>query len=154
MKNLKEFNAEVNIFDICKLCESVIRFTDDLNELYNALSKDINKFVNEAGVESLHEDVSNFNRLMYVTTGKSVDGRICRLPASADAFYKVKQLQSATHELGLLVDCFVKEADKFIDFLYDNDAFEFKEEKADELSSLVCSLSLSFATFRSWVRKL
>ena len=152
MKNLKEFNAEVNIFDICKLCESVIRFTDDLNELYNALSKDINKFVNEAGVESLHEDISNFNRLMYVTTGKSVDGRICRLPASADAFYKVKQLQSATHELGLLVDCFVKEVDKFIDWLYDNDAFD--EEKADELSSLVCSLSLNFATFRSWVRKL
>ena len=150
MKNLKEFNAEINIFDICKLCESVIRFTDDLNELYNALSKDINKFVNEAGVESLHEDISNFNRLMYVTTGKSVDPAIHRL-----GFYKVKELQSATSRLALLIKYFNKEVDKFIDFLYENEAFDiFDEDKADELSSLSCSLSLSFATFRSWVRKL
>lgn len=149
MKNLKEFNAEVNIFDICKLCEAVIRFTDDLNELYNALSKDINKFVNEAGVESLHEDISNFNRLVYVTTGKSVDPAIHRL-----GFYKVEELQSATSRLSLLIKYFNKEIDKFIDFLYDNDAFEFDEEKADELSSLACGLALSFATFRSWVRKL
>ena len=150
MKNLKEFNAEVNIFDICKLCESVIRFTDDLNELYNALSKDINKFVNEAGVESLHEDISNFNRLMYVTAGKSVDPAIHRL-----GFYKVKELQSATSRLALLIKYFNKEVDKFIDFLYENEAFDiFDEDKADELSSLVCSLNLSFNTFRSWVRKL
>lgn len=150
MKNLKEFNAEVNIFDICKLCESVIRFTDDLNELYNALSKDINKFVNEAGVESLHEDISNFNRLMYVTTGKSVDPAIHRL-----GFYKVKELQSATSRLALLIKYFNKEVDKFIDFLYENEAFDiFDEDKADELSSLSCSLSLSFVTFYSWVRKL
>ena len=150
MKNLKEFNAEVNIFDMCKICESVIRFTDDLNELYNALSKDINKFVNEAGVESLHEDISNFNRLMYVTTGKSVDPAIHRL-----GFYKVKELQSSTSRLGLLIKYFNKEVDKFIDFLYENEAFDiFDEDKADELSSLVCSLSLNFATFRSWVRKL
>ena len=150
MKNLKEFNAGVNIFDICKLCESVIRFTDDLNKLYNALSKDINKFVNEAGVESLHEDISNFNRLMYVTTGKSVDPAIHRL-----GFYKVKKLQSATSRLALLIKYFNKEVDKFIDFLYENEAFDiFDEDKADELSSLSCSLSLSFVTFHSWVRKL
>ena len=152
MKNLAEnrFDAEVNIFDICKLCESVIRFTDDLNELYNVLSKDINKFVNEAGVESLHEDISNFNRLMYVTTGKSVDPAIHRL-----GFYKVKELQSATSRLALLIKYFNKEVDKFIDFLYENEAFDiFDEDKADELSSLSCSLSLSFATFNSWVRKL
>ena len=150
MKNLKEFNAEVNIFDVCKLYESVIRFTDDLNELYNALSKDINKFVNEAGVESLHEDISNFNRLMYVTTGKSVDPAIHRL-----GFYKVKELQSATSRLALLIKYFNKEVDKFIDFLYENEAFDiFDEDKADELSSLSCSLSLSFANFHSWVRKL
>ena len=150
MKNLKEFSAEVNIFDICKLCESVIRFTDDLNELYNALSKDINKFVNEAGVESLHEDISNFNRLMYVSTGKSVDPAIHRL-----GFYKVKELQSATSRLALLIKYFNKEVDKFIDFLYENEAFDiFDEDKADELSSLSCSLSLSFANFHSWVRKL
>ena len=150
MKNLNEFNDEVNIFDICKLCESVIRFTDDLNELYNALSKDINKFVDEAGVESLHEDISNFNRLMYVTTGKSVDPAIHRL-----GFYKVKELQSATSRLALLIKYFNKKVDKFIDFLYENEAFDiFDEDKANELSSLSCSLSLSFATFRSWVRKL
>ena len=152
MKNLEEnkFDAEVNIFDICKLCESVIRFTDDLDELYNALSKDINKFVNEAGVESLHEDISNFNRLMYVTTGKSVDPAIHRL-----GFYKVKELQSATSRLALLIKYFNKEVDKFIDFLYENEAFDiFDEDKADELSSLSCSLSLSFVTFHSWVRKL
>ena len=148
MKNLKEFNVEVNIFDICKLCESVIRFTDDLNELYNALSKDINKFVNEA--ESLHEDISNFNRLVYVTTGKSVDPAIHRL-----GFYKVKELQSATSRLALLIKYFNKEVDKFIDFLYENEAFDiFDEDKADELSSLSCSLSLSFVAFRSWVQKI
>lgn len=151
MKNLKEnkFDAEVNIFDIYKLYESVIRFTDDLKKSYNILSKDINKFVKI--FPDVRKHINEFKKLAYVITGKSVDSRICRLPASADA---LKQLQSATHELGLLVDCFVKEADKFIDFLYDNDAFEFNEEKADELSSLVCSLSLSFATFNSWVRKL
>lgn len=152
MKNLKEnkFDAEVNIFDIYQLCESVIRFTDDLKKSYNILSKDINKFVKI--FPDVRKHINEFKRLAYVITGKSVDGRIS---ASADAFYKVKQLQSATHELGLLVDCFVKEVDKFIDWLYDNDVFDkFNEEKADELSSLVCSLSLSFATFRSWVRKL
>lgn len=152
MKNLNEnkFDAEVNIFDIYQLYESVIRFIDDLNELYNALSKDINKFVNEAGVESLHEDISNFNRLMYVTTGKSVDPAIHRL-----GFYKVKELQSATSRLALLIKYFNKEVDKFIDFLYENEAFDiFDEDKADELSSLSCSLSLSFVTFHSWVRKL
>lgn len=143
MKNLKEnkFDAEVNIFDIYQLYESVIRFIDDLKKSYNILSKDINK------LPDVRKHINEFTKLAYVITGKSVDGRI----SSADA---LKQLQSATHELGLLVDSFVKEADKFIDFLYDNDAFEFKEEKADELSSLVCSLSLSFATFSSWVRKL
>lgn len=150
MKNLKEFNAEVNIFDICKLCESVIRLADDLNELYNALSKDISKFANEAGVESLHEDISNFNRLVYVTTGKSVDPAIHRL-----GFYRVKELQSATSRLALLIKYFNKEVDKFIDFLYENEAFDiFDEDKTDELSSLSCSLSLSFVTFYSWVRKL
>ena len=155
MKNLKEnkFDAEVNIFDIYQLYESVIRFTDDLKKSYNVLSKDINKFVKI--FPDVHKHINEFTKLAYVITGKSVDGRICRLPASADAFYKVKQLQSATHELGLFVDCFVKEVDKFIDWLYDNDVFDkFDEEKADELSSLVCSLNLSFATFRSWVRKL
>ena len=150
MKNLKEFNAEVNIFDICKLCESVIRFTADLNESYNALSKDINKFVNEAGVESLHEDISNFNRLMYVTTGKSVDPAIHRL-----CFYNVKYLQPATSRLALFIKYFDKEVDKFIDFLYENEEFDmFDEDKADELSSLSCSLSLSFVAFRSWVQKI
>lgn len=152
MKNLEEnkFDAEVNIFDIYQLHESVIRFTDDLNELYNALSKDINKFVNEAGVESLHEEISNFNRLMYVTTGKSVDPAIHRL-----GFYKVKELQSATSRLASLIKYFNKEVDKFIDWLYDNEAFDiFDEDKADELSSLSCSLSLSFVTFRSWVQKI
>ena len=152
MKNLKEnkFDAEVNIFDTCKICESVIRFTDDLNELYNALSKDINKFVNEAGVESLHEDISNFNRLMYVTTGKSVDPAIHRL-----GFYKVKELQSATSRLALLIKYFNKEVDKFIDFIYENEAFDiFDEDKADELSSLSCSLGLIFVAFRSWVQKI
>ena len=152
MKNLEEnkFDAEVNIFDIYQLHESVIRFTDDLNELYNALSKDINKFVNEAGVESLHEEISNFNRLMYVTTGKSVDPAIHRL-----GFYKVKELQSANSRLASLIKYFNKEVDKFIDWLYDNEAFDiFDEDKADELSSLSCSLSLSFVTFRSWVQKI
>lgn len=152
MKNLEEnkFDAEVNIFDIYQLHESVIRFTDDLNELYNALSKDINKFVNEAGVESLHEEISNFNRLMYVTTGKSVDPAIHRL-----GFYKVKELQSATSRLASLIKYFNKEVDKFIDWLYDNEAFDiFDEDKADELSSLSCSLGLSFVTFRSWVQKI
>ena len=152
MKNLEEnkFDAEVNIFDIYQLHESVIRFTDDLNELYNALSKDINKFVNEAGVESLHEEISNFNRLMYVTTGKSVDPAIHRL-----GFYKVKELQSATSRLASLIKYFNKEVDKFIDWLYDNEAFDiFDEDKADELSSLSCSLSLSFVTFRSWIQKI
>ena len=152
MKNLEEnkFDAEVNIFDIYQLHESVIRFTDDLNELYNALSKDINKFVNEAGVESLHEEISNFNRLMCVTTGKSVDPAIHRL-----GFYKVKELQSATSRLASLIKYFNKEVDKFIDWLYDNEAFDiFDEDKADELSSLSCSLSLSFVTFRSWVQKI
>ena len=152
MKNLKEnkFDVEVNIFDIYQLYESVIRFTNDLKKSYNVLSKDINKFINEAGVESLHEDISNFNRLMYVTTGKSVDPAIHRL-----GFYKVKELQSATSRLALLIKYFNKEVDKFIDFLYENEAFDiFDEDKADELSSLVCSLSLNFATFLSWVRKL
>lgn len=152
MKNLKEnkFDTEVNIFDIYQLYESVIRFTDDLKKSYNILSKDINKFVKI--FPDVRKHINEFKKLAYVITGKSVDGRICRLPAPADV---LKQLQSATHELGLLVDCFVKEADKFIDFLYDNNVFDkFNEEKADELSSLVCSLSLSFATFRSWVRKL
>ena len=149
MKNLNEnkFDAEVNIFDIYRLCESVIRFTNDLKKSYNVLSKDINKFIKI--FPDVRKHIDEFTKLTYVITGKSVDGRICGLPATAD-----EQLQSATHELGLLVDCFVKEVDNFIDFLYDNDAFEFDEEKADELSSLVCSLSLSFATFRSWVRKL
>ena len=152
MKNLNEnkFDAEVNIFDIYRLCESVIRFTNDLKKSYNVLSKDINKFVNEAGVESLHEDISNFNRLMYVTTDKSVDPAIHRL-----GFYKVKELQSATSRLALLIKYFNKEVDKFIDFLYENEAFDiFDEDKADELSSLSCSLSLSFVAFRSWVQKI
>lgn len=146
MKNLNEnkFDAEVNIFDVCRLYESVIRFTDELKESYDVLSKDINKFIEV--FPDVRKHIDEFTKHI----GKFCDGRICRLPATA----KVKQLQSATHELGLLVDCFVKKVDKFIDFLYDNDAFEFDEEKADELSSLVCSLSLSFATFRSWVRKL
>ena len=150
MKNLKEnkFDAEVNIFDIYQLYESVIRFIDDLKKSYNILSKDINKFVKN--FPDVRKHIDEFTKLTYVITGKSVDGRICGLPATAD-----EQLQSATHELGLLVDCFVKEVDKFIDWLYDNDAFDkFDEEKADELSSLVCSLSLNFTTFCSWVRKL
>ena len=149
MKNLEnKFDVEVNLY------ESVIRFIDDLKKSYNVLSKDISKFVKI--FPGIRKHIYEFTKLAYVITGKSVDGRICRLPASADAFYKVKQLQSATHELGLLVDCFVKEVDKFIDWLYDNDAFDdkFDEEKADELSSLICSLSLSLAAFRSWVRKL
>ena len=155
MKNLNEnkFDAEVNIFDIHQLYESVIRFIDDLKKSYNVLSKDINKFVKN--FPDVRKHICEFTKLAYVITGKSVDGRICRLPDSADAFYKIKQLQSATHELDLLVDCFVKEVDKFIDWLYDNEAFDkFDEEKADELSSLSCSLSLSFASFHSWVRKL
>ena len=151
MKNLKE--NEVNIFDVYQLYESVIRFIDDLKKYYNVLSKDINKFVKI--FPEVNKHIYEFTKLAYVITGKSVDGRICRLPTSADAFYKVKQLQSATHELGLLVDCFVKEVDKFIDFLYENEAFDiFDEDKADELSSLSCSLSLSFVAFHSWVRKL
>ena len=155
MKNLKEnkFDVEVNIFDIYQLYESVIRFMDDLKKSYNVLSKDISKFVKI--FSDVRKHIYEFTKLAYVITGKSVDGRICRLPSSADAFYKVKQLQSATHELGLLVDCFVKEADKFIDFLYENEAFDiFDEDKADELSSLSCSLSLSFVAFRSWVQKI
>ena len=153
MKNLNEnkFDAEVNIFDICRLCESVIRFTNDLKKSYNVLRKDINKFIKI--FPDVRKHIDEFTKLVYAITGKSVDGRICGLPATADASF-TKQLQSATHELGLLVDCFVKEVDNFIDFLYDNDAFEFDEEKADELSSLVCSLRLRLATFRSWVRKL
>ena len=143
--NENKLNAEVNIFDVCRLCESVIRFTDELNKYYNVLSKDINKFIEV--FPDVRKHIDEFTKHI----GKFCGGRICRLPATA----KVKQLQSATHELGLLVDCFVKEVDKFIDFLYDNEAFDkFDEEKADELSSLVCSLSLSFANFHSWVRKL
>lgn len=144
MKNLNEnkFDAEVDIFDVCRLYESVIRFTDELKDV---LSKNINKFI------EVFPDVRKHTDEFTKQIGKFCDGRICRLPATA----KIKQLQSATHELGLLVDCFVKEGDKFIDWLYDNDVFDkFDEEKADELSSLVCSLSLNFATFRSWVRKL
>lgn len=147
MKNLNEnkFDAEVDIFDVCRLYESVIRFTDELKESYDALSKEINKFIEV--FPDVRKHIDEFTKHI----GQFCGGRICRLPATA----KVKQLQSATHELGLLVDCFVKEVDKFIDWLYDNDAFDkFDEEKADELSSLVCSLNLSFATFRSWVRKL
>lgn len=154
MKNLNEnkFDDEVNIFDIYRLCESVIRFTNDLKKSYNVLSKDINKFIKI--FPDVHKHIDEFTKLAYVITGKSVDGRICGLPATADASF-TKQLQSATHRLGLLVNYFVKEVDKFIDWLYDNDAFDkFDEEKADELSSLVCSLNLSFATFQSWVRKL
>ena len=154
MKNLNEnkFDDEVNIFDIYRLCESVIRFTNDLKKSYNVLSKDINKFIKI--FPDVHKHIDEFTKLAYVITGKSVDGRICGLPATADASF-TKQLQSATHRLGLLVNYFVKEVDKFIDWLYDNDAFDkFDEEKADELSSLVCSLKLSFATFRSGVRKL
>lgn len=154
MKNLNEnkFDAEVNIFDVCRLYESVIRFTGDLKKSYNVLSKDINKFIRI--FPDVRKHIYEFTKLAYVITDKSVDGRICGLPATADASF-TKQLQSATHELGLLVDYFVKEVDKFIDWLYDNEAFDkFDEEKADELSSLVCSLSLSFSTFRSWVRKL
>ena len=87
---------------------------------------------------------------MYVTTGKSVDPAIHRL-----GFYKVKELQSATSRLASLIKYFNKEVDKFIDWLYDNEAFDiFDEDKADELSSLSCSLSLSFVTFRSWVQKI
>lgn len=145
MKNLKEFNAEVDIFDVCRLYESVIRFTDELKESCDALSKDINKFIEV--LPDVRKHIDEFTKHI----GQFCDGRICRLPATA----KVKQLKSATHELGLLVDCFVKEVDKFIDFLYENEAFDiFDEDKADELSSLVCSLSLSFSTFRSWVRTL
>lgn len=145
MKNLKEFNAEVDIFDVCRLYESVIRFTDELKESYDALSKEINKFIEV--FPDVRKHIDEFTKHI----GQFCGGRICKLPATA----KVKQLQSATHELGLLVDCFVKEVDKFIDWLYDNDAFDkFDEEKADELSSLSCSLSLSFVTFYSWVRKL
>lgn len=136
MKNLNEnkFDAEVDIFDVCRLYESVIRFTDELKDV---LSKDINKFFPD-----VRKHIDEFTKHI----GQFRGGRICRLPATA----KVKQLKSATHELDKFIDFFVKEVDKFIDFLCDNDA----EEKADELSSLVCSLSLSFATFRSWVRKL
>lgn len=147
MKNLDEnkFDAEVNIFDVCRLYESVIRFTDELKGAYDALSKDINKFIEV--FPDVRKHIDEFTKHM----GKFCDGRICRLPATA----KVKKLKSATHELGLLVDCFVKEVDKFIDWLYDNDAFDkFEEEKADELSSLICSFSFKFATFRSQVRKL
>lgn len=147
MKNLneKKFDAEVNIFDVCRLYESAIRFTDELKESYDALSKDINKFIEV--FPDVRKHIDEFTKHI----GKFCDGRICRLPATA----KVKQLKSATHELGLLVDCFVKEVDKFIDFLYENEAFDiFDEDKADELSSLSCSLSLSFVTFRSQVRKL
>ena len=138
-------NAEVNIFDVCRLYESVIRFTDELKESYNVLRKDINKFIEV--FPDVRKHIDEFTK--YI--GKFCDGRICRLPATA----KVKQLKSTTHELGLFVGCFVKEVDKFIDWLYDNDAFDkFDEEKADELSSLVCSFDLSFAAFYSWVRKL
>ena len=154
MKNLNEnkFDAEVNIFDIYRLCESVIRFTNDLKKSYNVLSKDINKFIKI--FPDVRKHIDEFTKLVYVITGKSVDGRICGLPATADASF-TKQLQSVSRGLGLLVDCFVKEVDKFIDWLYDNDAFDkFDEDKADELSSLVCSLSLSFATFRYWVQKI
>ena len=145
MKNLNEnkFDAEVDIFDVCRLYESVIRFIDELKESYDVLRKDINKFIKV--FPDVRKHIDEFTK--YI--GKFCDGRICRLPATA----KVKQLQSATHELGLLVTSFVKEADKFIDWLYDNDAFDqFDEDKADELSSLSCSLSLSFANFHSWVR--
>lgn len=145
--NLNEvkLNAEVNIFDVCRIYESVIRFTDELKESYNVLRKGINKFVRI--FPDVRKHIDEFTRLAYVITGKSCGG----MQATA----KVKQTQSATHELGLLVDCFVKEADKFIDWLYDNDVFDqFDEDKADELSSLSCSLSLSFANFHSWVRKL
>ena len=147
MKNLNEnkFDTEVDIFDVCQLYESVIRFTDELKESYDVLSKDINKFIEV--FPDVRKHIDEFTKHI----GKFCGGRICRLPATA----KVKQLKSATHELGLLVDSFIKEVDKFIDFLYDNDFFDkFEEEKADELSSLVCSLSLSFANFHSWVRKL
>ena len=151
MKNLKEnkFDAEVNIFDIYQLYESVIRFIGELKESYDVLSNDINRFTEV--FPDVRKHIDEFTKLACDCIGKSVDGRICRLPATA----KIKQLKSATHELGLLVDCFVKEADKFIDWLYDNDVFDqFDEEKADELSSLVCSLALNFATLQSWVRKL
>lgn len=152
MKNLEEnkFDVEVNIFDIYKLYESVIRFTDVLKKSYDVLSKDINKFVRS--FPDVRKHIDEFAKLAYVITGKSVDGR---LSAPADAFYKVKQLKSATRELTLIVNYFVKEVDKFIDWLYDNEAFDkFDEEKADELSSLACGLALSFANFHSWVRKL
>lgn len=151
MENLKEnkFDAEVNIFDIHLICESVIRFTDDLNQAGNTLSKDINKFVKI--FPDVRKHIDEFTKLTYVITGKSVDGRICRLPAPAD----VKQLQSVTYRLALLINCFIKEVDKFIDWLYDNDAFDkFDEDKADELSALACSLSLKFVSFKSWVRAL
>ena len=155
MKNLKAFDAEVNIFDIYQICGSVIRFTDDLETSYNALRKGIDKFVNEAGVESLHKSISNFNRLMYVTTGKSVDPAISKPAAGAASFYIVARLKSATRRLALFVNYFCREVDEFIDRLYESGAFDnFSEDEADELSSLVCSLSLGFATFRSWVRKL
>ena len=147
MKNLNEnkFDAEVDIFDVCRLYESVIRFTDELKESYDVLSKDINKFIEV--FPDVRKHIDEFTKHI----GQFCGGRICRLPATA----KVKQLQSVTHELGLLVDSFIKEVDKFIDFLYDNDFFDkFEEEKADELSSLICSFDLSFATFYSWVRKL
>lgn len=147
MKNLNEnkFDAEVDIFDVCRLYESVIRFTDELKESYDALSKEINKFIEV--FPDVRKHIDEFTKHI----GQFCGGRICRLPATA----KVKQLQSATHELGLLVDCFVKEVDKFIDWLYDNDAFDkFDEDKADELSSLSCSLTLTFVTFRSWVQKI
>ena len=146
MKNLNEnkFDAEVNIFDVCRLYESVIRFTDELKESYDVLSKGINKFIEV--FPDVRKHIDEFTKHI----GQFCGGRICRLPATA----KVKQLKSATHALGLLVDSFIKEVDKFIDFLYDNDAFEFDEEKADELSSLTCGLALSFVAFRSWVRKL
>ena len=145
--NLNEvkLNAEVNIFDVCRIYESVIRFTDELKESYNVLSKDINKFIEV--FPDVRKHIDEFTKHI----GKFCGGRTCRLPATA----KVKQLKSTTHELGLLVDSFIKKVDKFIDFLYDNDFFDkFEEEKADELSSLICSFSLKFATFRSQVRKL
>ena len=147
MKNLNEnkFEAKVDIFYVCRLYESVIRFTDELKESYDVLRKDINKFVEI--FQDVRKHIDEFARLAYVITGKFCGG----MPATA----KVKQLKSATRELTLIVNYFVKAVDKFIDWLYDNEAFDkFDEEKADELSSLACGLALSFANFHSWVRKL
>lgn len=148
MKKLEEnkFDADFGIFDVCQICESVNKFTEVLNEDYNALSKDIKKFVKN--FPDVRKHIEEFTKLAYVITSKSVDGRI----APTD---KVKRLQSATQRLVLLVGYFVEEVDNFIDRLYESEAFDnFSEDEADELSSLACGLSLSFNTFRSWVRKL